>query len=242
MRVVTGPPKKATKKRKAPSSADTEVPRERRKKSVSTSGTLPEETQERSRARTPPTATPEEIPDPIPVTTTVEASSSMRRSGRPPPERRKKSVSTSGTLPEETQERSRARTPPTATPEEIPDPIPKEARATERNAMVAELEKANAWAWQEAERLKSEAREEFLKSSEFDSLLAKKAWGYFKDGFWGCLAQFRANGYPEEEHPASFLDLQQALADVGDEEEAEEEEEGEGGSDAKDNPPNSPQS
>ncbi|KZT75515.1 hypothetical protein F511_47460 [Dorcoceras hygrometricum] len=84
----------------------------------------------------------------------------------------------------------------------------KEAQAAERDALVAELEKANAWAGQEAERLKSEAREEFLKSSEFDSLLVNKAWSYFKDGFWGCLAQFRANGYPEEEHPASFLDLQ----------------------------------
>ncbi|KZV58084.1 hypothetical protein F511_31825 [Dorcoceras hygrometricum] len=117
----------------------------------------------------------------------------------------------------------------------------KEARATERNAMVAELEKANAWAGQEAERLKSEAREEFLKSYEFDSLLAKKGWSYFKDGFWGCLAQFRPNGYSEEEHPASFLDLQQALADVDDEEEAEEDEEEEdeegGGGDADDNPP-----
>ncbi|KZV35407.1 hypothetical protein F511_27910 [Dorcoceras hygrometricum] len=65
----------------------------------------------------------------------------------------------------------------------------------------------------EAERLKSEAKEEFLKSPKFNALLAKKAWGYFKDGFWGCLAQFRAHGYSEEEHPASFLDVQQALAE-----------------------------
>ncbi|KZV42704.1 hypothetical protein F511_26809 [Dorcoceras hygrometricum] len=124
----------------------------------------------------------------------------------------------------------------------------KEARAIEREALVAELEKANAWAGQEAERLKSEDKEEFLRSPEFDVLLAKKAWGYFKDGFWGCLAQFRANGYPEEEHPTSFLDVQQALAEVGDEEEAEEEEEeeeenekGEGGDGADANPLNSHQ-
>ncbi|KZV46686.1 TMV resistance protein N-like [Dorcoceras hygrometricum] len=101
----------------------------------------------------------------------------------------------------------------------------KEARASEKEALSAELEEVKGWAEQEAERLKSEAREEFLKSPDFDALLAKKAWGYFKDGFWGCLAQFRANGYSEEEHPASFLDVQQALAEVGDEEEAEEEEE-----------------
>ncbi|KZV43915.1 hypothetical protein F511_31363 [Dorcoceras hygrometricum] len=69
----------------------------------------------------------------------------------------------------------------------------KEARAAEKRAWEAlgtELERANA----RAER----AKEDFLKSPEFDSLLAKKAWGYFKDGFWGCLAQFRSNGYSEE--------------------------------------------
>ncbi|KZV50420.1 hypothetical protein F511_37377 [Dorcoceras hygrometricum] len=74
-----GPPKKATKKRKAPSSTETEVHRERRKKSVSPSGTLPEETQERSRAQTPPTATPEKTPDTTPIVTIAEASSSRRR-------------------------------------------------------------------------------------------------------------------------------------------------------------------
>ncbi|KZV37773.1 hypothetical protein F511_31541 [Dorcoceras hygrometricum] len=48
-------------------------------------GTQPEETQERSRAQTPPTTMPEETPDPTPVVTIAEASSSRRRSGRPPP-------------------------------------------------------------------------------------------------------------------------------------------------------------
>ncbi|KZV17014.1 hypothetical protein F511_31306 [Dorcoceras hygrometricum] len=99
--------------------------------------------------------------------------------------------------------------------------VEKEARSAEKEALGAELKEVKGLAEQEAERLKSEAREEFLKSPEFDALLAKKAWGYFKDGFWGCLAQFRANGYSEEEHSASFLDVQQALAEVGDEEEAE---------------------
>ncbi|KZV33294.1 hypothetical protein F511_05417 [Dorcoceras hygrometricum] len=55
----------------------------------------------------------------------------------------------------------------------------KEARAAEKRALRAELERANA----RAERVK----EDFLKSPEFDSLLAKKAWGYFKDGFWGLF-------------------------------------------------------
>ncbi|KZV16224.1 hypothetical protein F511_11129 [Dorcoceras hygrometricum] len=71
-----GPPKKATKKSKAPSSTETEVHRERQKKSASSL--------ERSRAQIPPTATPEETTDPTPVVTIPEASSSRRRSGRPP--------------------------------------------------------------------------------------------------------------------------------------------------------------
>ncbi|KZV33599.1 hypothetical protein F511_34819 [Dorcoceras hygrometricum] len=121
----------------------------------------------------------------------------------------------------------------------------KEARVAEKEAMRAELEEAKARSEQEAERLKGEAREEFLNSPEFDVLLGKRVFSYFKDGLWGCLAQFRANGYSEEEHPASFLDLQEALAKLGDEEASEEEveegqEEGEIGSGAEDNPPNSP--
>ncbi|KZV51148.1 hypothetical protein F511_06212 [Dorcoceras hygrometricum] len=114
----------------------------------------------------------------------------------------------------------------------------KEARAAEKRALRAELERANA----RAERVK----EDFLKSPDFDSLLAKKAWGYFKDGFWGCLAQFRSNGYSEEEHPASFLNLQQALENLGDDEDAEDEEEeqeeGEVGDGTEANIPNSPKS
>ncbi|KZV13981.1 hypothetical protein F511_44669 [Dorcoceras hygrometricum] len=114
----------------------------------------------------------------------------------------------------------------------------KEARAAETRAweaLGAELERANA----RAER----AKEDFLKSPEFDSLLAKKAWGYFKDGFWGCLAQFRSNGYSEEEHPASFLDLQQGVDDLGDDDDAEDEEEQEEGEvdgDTEANLPSSP--
>ncbi|KZV38862.1 hypothetical protein F511_44338 [Dorcoceras hygrometricum] len=115
----------------------------------------------------------------------------------------------------------------------------RETRVAEKEAMRAELEEAKMRSEQEAERLKGEAREEFLKSLEFDVLLGKRAFSYFKDGFWGCLAQFRAHGYSEEEHPASFLDLQQALMKLGDEEEEgdEDQEEGEVGDDAEGNPP-----
>ncbi|KZV39105.1 hypothetical protein F511_34803 [Dorcoceras hygrometricum] len=66
-------------------------------------------------------------------------------------------------------------------------------------------EKANSWALE---------KEKFLKSKDFYSLCLKKAVMYFDKGFDECLAQFRANGYSEEEHPASFLDVEQALVDM----------------------------
>ncbi|KZV14737.1 hypothetical protein F511_41175 [Dorcoceras hygrometricum] len=68
-------------------------------------------------------------------------------------------------------------------------------------------ERANSWALE---------KEKFLKSKDFDSLCLKRAVMYFDKGFDGCLAQFRANGYSEEEHPASFLDVEQALVDMPD--------------------------
>ncbi|KZV54789.1 hypothetical protein F511_04411 [Dorcoceras hygrometricum] len=43
--------------------------------------------------------------------------------------------------------------------------------------------------------------------------------GLFEQGFNGCLAQFRANGYSKEEHPDSFLDVEQALVDMPEESE-----------------------
>ncbi|KZV56670.1 hypothetical protein F511_40303 [Dorcoceras hygrometricum] len=89
-----------------------------------------------------------------------------------------------------------------------------EARAQcseeESKLHLAEVEKlqkerANSWALE---------KEKFLKSKDFDSLCLKKAVMYFDKGFDGCLAQFRANGYSEEEHVASFLDVEQTLADM----------------------------
>ncbi|KZV57225.1 hypothetical protein F511_07866 [Dorcoceras hygrometricum] len=66
-------------------------------------------------------------------------------------------------------------------------------------------ERANSWALE---------KEKFLKSKDFDSLCLNKAVMYFDKGFEGCLAQFRANGFSEEEYPASFLNVEQALADM----------------------------
>ncbi|KZV17183.1 hypothetical protein F511_03984 [Dorcoceras hygrometricum] len=214
-----GPPKKTTRKRKVPPSTEEGAQAERRKKSASTSGTHPEETHEKVRMPTPPTAIPEETPAPTQAIPTIEALSS-----------RKRYICNMAPEPD------------------VPMLIP--ANDTEviahfsthiasKEAMSAELEEAKARSEQEAERLKGEAREEFLKSPEFDVLLGKRVFSYFKDGFWGCLTQFRANGYSEEEHPASFLDLQEALAKLGDEDEEEEgeQEEGEVGDDVEDNVP-----
>ncbi|KZV50167.1 hypothetical protein F511_21928 [Dorcoceras hygrometricum] len=275
-----GPPKKTTKKRKVSSSAEKKVQAERRKKSVSTSGTRPEETQERVRAPTPPTATPEETLDPtkyifnmapesdVPelmkaddveviayfsshiapaivwggemVRRLTQSSQKVRSINRSLDKASHQHTKVMAKLEE--LEACRARELEEAkTQQELLEAellAEKEARVAEKEAMRVELEEARARSEQEAERLKGEAREEFLKSPEFDVLLGNRAFGYFKDGFWGCLAQFRAHGYSEEEHPASFLDLQQALAEVGDEEEEaeeeepEEQEEGEIGGDA----------
>ncbi|KZV51827.1 hypothetical protein F511_11204 [Dorcoceras hygrometricum] len=112
--------------------------------------------------------------------------------------------------------------------------IEKEALEAEKGEMRTELDETKARAEEEVGRLRSEAinawdlsKEEFLKSSEFDTLCAKKALGYFKVGFAGCVAQFRANGYSEEEHSAPFLDVKKALMEMPDENEEAEEEEGE---------------
>ncbi|KZV43845.1 hypothetical protein F511_18902 [Dorcoceras hygrometricum] len=355
-----GPPKKTTRKRKVPSSAEEGSQTERRKKSASTSGTRPEATQEKGRAPTPPTATPDETPAPTQAIPTAEATSSRNRSKRPPililpriPWRRsdrpppfdpsKDSLVASPTAvmatryicnmaPEpdvpvliqandtEVIAHFSAHIAPVCFP--FPEPLTflhmrtllvltprlcvgnslggemvrrlthshqkvrstrrnferasrqhaevmakleeleacrareleeaktqqelleakliaeKESRVAEKEAMSAELEEAKARSEQEAERLKGDAQEEFL-SPEFDVLLGKRAFSYFKDGFRGCLTQFRANGYSEEEHPASFLDLQEALAKLGDEDEEEEgeQEEGEVEDGAEDNAP-----
>ncbi|KZV46938.1 hypothetical protein F511_06180 [Dorcoceras hygrometricum] len=124
----------------------------------------------------------------------------------------------------------------------------KEALEAEKAALRAELDETKAHAEEEAGRLRSEAvnawalgNEGFLKSSEFGILCAKKALGYFKVGFAGCVAQFRANGYSEEEHPNPLLDVKKALMEMSDEEEEEADEEEEEEDNAAATPPSSPQ-
>ncbi|KZV35430.1 hypothetical protein F511_34945 [Dorcoceras hygrometricum] len=102
-----------------------------------------------------------------------------------------------------------------------------EAQSSKAQALRFEEEKKTLQA--EVERLKVEAenswqlgKEKFLKSKDFDILCSERASVFFEKGFNGCLAQFRANGYREEEHPALFLDVEKALADMPEDEDTEE--------------------
>ncbi|KZV45803.1 hypothetical protein F511_36362 [Dorcoceras hygrometricum] len=79
-----------------------------------------------------------------------------------------------------------------------------DAALAKKTVFEVEFEETKARAEEEAGRLRNEAI---------------NAWDL------SCLAQFRANGYSEEEHSTSFLDFKKALADMADEQEAEEEEE-----------------
>ncbi|KZV26349.1 hypothetical protein F511_39595 [Dorcoceras hygrometricum] len=105
-----------------------------------------------------------------------------------------------------------------------------------------------ARATEEIERLKCKAtnawvlgKEEFLKSSEFDNLCAKKSLAYFESGFQSYVSQLRANDYPEEEHPPSFLSVARALDELlDDDEEADEKDEEDASGDEANTPPNSP--
>ncbi|KZV47112.1 hypothetical protein F511_21068 [Dorcoceras hygrometricum] len=97
----------------------------------------------------------------------------------------------------------------------------------EKESMLLELETSRAQALHleeennalhtEVEKLKGEAenswelgKEKFLQSKELKIQCSGKALAFFEKGFDGCLAQFRANGYSEEEHPAPFLDVERS--------------------------------
>ncbi|KZV48854.1 chloroplast envelope membrane protein [Dorcoceras hygrometricum] len=95
-----------------------------------------------------------------------------------------------------------------------------------KTAVEVELGKTKARAAEEIERLKGEAtnaevlgKEKFVNSSEFDDLCAKRSPAYFKSGIQSYVAQFRANGYSEEEHPAPFLSVAPAVEELPDDEE-----------------------
>ncbi|KZV28504.1 hypothetical protein F511_15584 [Dorcoceras hygrometricum] len=96
-----------------------------------------------------------------------------------------------------------------------------EAALNEKTAVEAKLEETKARVAEEAEHTRDEVanawaleKEEFLQFSEFKRLCTKKSMAYFKSDFEGAVAQFRANSYSEEEHPAPFLNLKKALQEL----------------------------
>ncbi|XP_073057606.1 uncharacterized protein [Primulina eburnea] len=76
---------------------------------------------------------------------------------------------------------------------------------------IRDLEEAARKREEEDDVIWARKQAEFIQSSDFDRLCAGKAAVYFEEGFKGCLAQFRANGYSAADHPASFLDSSKAL-------------------------------
>ncbi|KZV14517.1 hypothetical protein F511_42846 [Dorcoceras hygrometricum] len=121
-----------------------------------------------------------------------------------------------------------------------------EATSAKRIAIEGKLVETKARAEEEVGHLRSEVayawglgKEEFLKSSEFDDLCAKKSLAYFKICFASCVAQFRVNDYSKEEHPTPFHSVTWALEELSDDDEkADEEDEDEDDEGA--NPSSSP--
>ncbi|KZV17844.1 hypothetical protein F511_01653 [Dorcoceras hygrometricum] len=69
---------------------------------------------------------------------------------------------------------------------------------------------------QEEMKKAGEEAEEKIKRS----LCSARALSFFQQGFDGCLAQIRDNGYSEAEHPFSFLDVLKSLEALPDDGEA----------------------
>lgn len=57
-------------------------------------------------------------------------------------------------------------------------------------------------------------QEEFLKSVDFQAMLAVKALRYYYHGFQTCVRQFASQGYPPAGVDASFLNEEAGLEDA----------------------------
>ncbi|KZV30437.1 hypothetical protein F511_34492 [Dorcoceras hygrometricum] len=106
-----------------------------------------------------------------------------------------------------------------------------EQKLTDSEASFIRLQEEMKKAGEEAEERIKRAQEEaeaswekrkadFLKSDEFDRLCSTRALSFFQQGFDGCLAQIRDNGYSEAEHPFYFLDVLKSLEALPDDGEA----------------------
>ncbi|KZV55930.1 hypothetical protein F511_20752 [Dorcoceras hygrometricum] len=88
----------------------------------------------------------------------------------------------------------------------------------EKESLTAELELARAEA--QTYNAKAQSLETQVQSLDARAQCAEEESKLrLAEGFEGCLAQFRANGFSEEEYPASFLDVEQALADMPEDQE-----------------------
>ncbi|KZV38489.1 hypothetical protein F511_35299 [Dorcoceras hygrometricum] len=106
-----------------------------------------------------------------------------------------------------------------------------EQKLTDSEASFIRLQEEMKKAGEEAEERIKRAQEEaeaswekrkadFLKSDEFDRLCSTRALSFFQQGFDGCLAQIRDNGYSEAKNPFSFLDVLKSLEALPDNGEA----------------------
>ncbi|KZV44774.1 hypothetical protein F511_34247 [Dorcoceras hygrometricum] len=172
---VVPPPKKTTKKRKAPSEAEKEARGEKRKKSgASTSGVVAwggEMVKRLTKAHKKMNASRDQFDKAMgqhaEVLTRLEELETLRSREEGAVKAQREALEAQLLVEREAHEAEKAA----------------------RELLEAELKEVKAQATLEAERLKLEGKEEFLKSPEFDTFLGKKAWGYFKNGFFGCVAQ-----------------------------------------------------
>ncbi|KZV29110.1 hypothetical protein F511_06605 [Dorcoceras hygrometricum] len=109
----------------------------------------------------------------------------------------------------------------------------KEALEAEKRAIRTELDALLV--------KKTIVEEEFFKSSEFEDLCTKRSLAYFKSGFESCVAQFRANGYSEEEHPDPFLNVARSIEELPEDEEEDDDGADEDASGDEVTPPPSPE-
>ncbi|KZV49509.1 hypothetical protein F511_07630 [Dorcoceras hygrometricum] len=90
--------------------------------------------------------------------------------------------------------------------------------SVEKESLSAELESARA----EAQTYKAQAQSLETQVQSLDAraqFAEEESKLRLAEGFEVCLAQFRANGFSEEEYPPPFLDVDQALADMPEDQE-----------------------
>ncbi|KZV46935.1 hypothetical protein F511_06177 [Dorcoceras hygrometricum] len=230
---IVASPKKTNKKRKAPSTAEKEARGEKRKKAgASTSGVRTEEASKQKRASTPPTSLSEEALDVPPVTATTGAPSSGKEPEQPPPFDPSKDSLVESPCPV-----AATRYICNMAPDRDVRVLRKARNADVVGDFSSNLEVVyRGVGGQMVKRLtKAHQKSERLRD-QFDKAMSQHAEVLVR------LEELETL----KEHPASFFNVQQAIAEMADEEEVQEEEEDEdedgeeGGDGADATPPSSP--